>query len=167
MVSDGGPVEDGHILEIALDAGYLSVSNFSSLLRVLQAALRVAAQGVDPASDPFSVPPYPVLRMFATREDDGLVLRLAFFDPLDSSTLHDLCERTFAFFLDRLSEFIKRLPQRGLWGGSVAGAQVRIGDSEVTKRLDQVRVELRRLGRTRVRFAGRTVTFDGDRVELG
>ena len=167
MVSDGGPVDDGHILEIVLDAGYLSVSNFSSLLRVIQAALRVVAQDVDPASDPFARPPYPVLRLLTVREDDGLVLQLAFFDPLDSARLDDLCERTFALFLDRLSEFIKSLPQRGLWGESVAGAQVRVGDSEVTKRLEQIRIELRRLGRARVRFAGRTVTFDGDRVELG
>ena len=167
MVDDSGPVDDGHILEIVLEAGYLSVSNFSSLLRILQATLRVVARDVDPASDPFAQPPYPVLRMLADAEDDGLVLKLAFFDPLDSTTLDDLCERTFAFFLDRLSEFIKRLPQRGLWGESVAGAQVSVGDSEVTKRLDQIRIELRRLGRARVRFAGRTVTFDGDRVELG
>ena len=167
MVGDGGPVEDGHILEIVLDSGYLSVSNFSSLLRVLQAALRVVARDVDPASDPFAQPPYPVLRLLPVTGDDGLILKLAFFDPLDSNTLDDLCKRTFTLFLERLSEFIKRLPQRGLWGESVAGAQVRLGDSEVTKRLDQMRIELRRLGRTHVRFAGRTVTFDGDRVEMG
>ncbi len=168
METDGRPVEDGqHLLEVVLDTGYLSVSNVSSLLRTLQAALRAAARASDPSHDLFAEPPYPALRVWAMPEEDRLVLRLAFFDPLEADPLESLCKMAFTLFLDRLIELIKRLPQRGLWGESVAGAQTTTDDSEVTRRLDRLRIEIRRLGRVRVGFAGRWVVFESDRVELG
>ena len=166
MVTEGGPVGDGQPLEIVLDAGYLPVSNLSSLLRVLQAALRDVARGDDRSSDPFAEVPHPVLRISTAPRDEGLILRFAFFDELDSNPMTELSERAFGLLLDQLAEFIKRLPQRGLWGESVAGARAPTDDSGVTKRLDQLRVELKRFGKARVRFAGRAITFEGDRMEL-
>ena len=165
MATEGRHTEAGRPLEIALDSGYLPVSNVSSLLRILQAALREVARGGD--ADPFAEPPYPVLRVSTVTADEELVLRFAFFDPLASSLMTDLSERTFGLFLDLLGEFIKRLPQqRGLWGESVAGARAAASDSDLTRRLEQLRIELRRFGKARVSFAGRTIRFEGDRMEL-
>ncbi|MDA1348151.1 MAG: hypothetical protein O3A47_04685 [Chloroflexi bacterium] len=158
--------EGGPPLEIVLDTGYLPVSNVSSLLRIFQAALREVARGVDSASDPFAEPPYPALRMKTASADGALVLSFGFFDPVDSSPMTDLSERTCRIFMDRLGEVIKRLPQRGLWGDSVAGPQDATDDSPIGKRLDQLRAELRRFGKARVSFASRTISFEGDRMEL-
>lgn len=156
----------GQPLEITLDPGYLPVSNVSSLLRILQAALREVARGVDSAYDPFAEPPYPALRIKTANANGDLVLSFGFFDPVDSSPMTGLSERTCGILMDRLGEVIRRLPQRGLWGESVAGPQAGIDDSEVGKRLDQLRVELRRFGKARLSFSGKTISFEGDRMEL-
>jgi len=165
-VTDRISAEGGQPLEITLDPGYLPVSNVSSLLRILQAALREVARGVDSTYDPFAEPPYPALRMKTVSAHGALVLSFGFFDPVDSSPMTELSERTGGIFMDRLGEFIKRLPQRGLWGQSVAGPQAAIDDSEVGKRLDQLRTELRRFGKARLSFSGRAISFEGDRMEL-
>ena len=69
-------------------------------------------------------------------------------------------------FFDEFGEYIKKLPQRGLWGESVAGPQGISDESEVVKRLDQLRVELRRLGKAQLRYQNRRIFFEGDRMEL-
>jgi hypothetical protein len=78
-----------------------------------------------------------------------------------------LSERTFGRFLDELGQFIKLLPQKGLWGESVGGAQRRRYDSDVDRRLDQVRLELRRFPKARLTFDRSTISFEGDRMEIG
>ena len=43
---------------------------------------------------------------------------------------------------------------------------LKIDESEVVKRLDQLRVELRRLGKAQLRYQNRRIFFEGDRMEL-
>ena len=75
-------------------------------------------------------------------------------------------ERTFSLLLEQFGQFIKGLPQRGLWGESVAGARRQRVGSEVTRRLDQLRMEMRRFPKSRLRFSRKTILFEGDRMEI-
>ena len=61
---------DGPMLEVALDRSRLPVSNLSSLLRVLQAALREIARSSDEGRRAFAESPYPVLVTAAATEED-------------------------------------------------------------------------------------------------
>ena len=166
MATDSGRQSDDHPLEIALDSGYLPVSNVSSLLRTLQAALREVARSSDRPVDAFQEQPHPVLRTSTEVTGEEMVLRFIFFDPRHSLPMSEVSERTFGLFLDAFSEFIKRMPQRGLWGEAVGGARQQTYDSDVTKRMDQLRVELRRFPKARLTFNNRTITFEGDRMEI-
>ena len=153
-------------LELVLNAGGLPVSNVSSLLRVTQAALREVARDTEDTREAFLVSSHPVL-YFSTRvEGEQLVLALAFMDALDSNAVSPLSEGIFDRFLQQLSQFIKGLPQRGLWGESVDGGKRRSYESGVARRLDQLRMELRRFPQARLRFGRHVILFQGDRMEI-
>ena len=72
----------------------------------------------------------------------------------------------FGAFLREFNELFKKLPQRGLWGQSVGGSAKGHPQSDVSRRLDQVRSELRRFPRAGIRFAGRTILIEGERLEI-
>jgi len=154
-------------LELALDATDLPVSNISSILRVLQATLREVARNTEETRESFASQPQPVLRLSIGEADGEMVMGFHFADSSDSAAMAQLSERAFAEFVDRLGQFIKRLPQRGLWGESLAGSRPRSYDSELDRRFDELRMELRRLPRAKLTFAGQTISIEGDRVEIG
>ena len=166
MIRASDTQTDPHLLSIAMDCRDLPVSYLSSPLRVVQAALRETARGSEENRQAFSQQPQPVLFLTAHVSDEDLVLRFAFSDPLDSSPLAELTERVSSVFLERFTEFLKGLPQRGLWGASVAGSQRRRYESLLARRMDQLRLELRRFPRARLRFDRHTILFDGDRLEI-
>ena len=64
----------------------------------------------------------------------------------------------------RLCEFLKTLPQPGLWGRSPRGS-VPI-DSDVARRMNQLRAEMRRHSRVGLSLGERSVLIEGDRVEI-
>ena len=152
--------------EIELPSGYLSVSNFSSLLRIFQVAMREISRKVDGLYTIISDHQNPVLRVEADETEHLLTLKFCFFDGESSKYLRALSHQAFQLFFDEFSEYIKKLPQRGLWGESVAGPQGIGDESEVAKRLDQLRIELRRLGKAKLRYENRSISFEGDRMEL-
>ena len=68
--------KDFQPFEIELQPGYLSVSNFSSLLRVFQVTMREVSRNVDGLSTIISVHQNPVLRVEADQTGRLLTLKL-------------------------------------------------------------------------------------------
>ena len=167
MSTATGPRPTEHLLEISLDRGYLPVSYLSTMLRVVQAALREVARSSDGTGRSFSQQPQPVLLVDATANGQDLALRFTFADPFDSTPLVQLSAATFEAFMERFSRFLKGLPQPGLWGESAGGSQRRPYESEVARRLDQARLELRRFRRVRLSYDAQTILIEGNRMELG
>ena len=78
----------------------------------------------------------------------------------------ELSGAVFGQLMGSLGEFIKALPQKGLWGQSVAGSRPQGDDSEAARRLDELRIELRRFPRARLRYQRRSILFEGERMEI-
>jgi hypothetical protein len=154
-------------LELALDATDLPVSSLSSILRVLQATLREVARNTEETRGSFTSQPQPILQLSISAAGEDMVMGFHFADPSDSAAMGQLSERAFTEFMDRLGQFIKKLPQRGLWGESFAGSHTRSYDSELDRRLDELRTELRRLPRAKLTFDSLTISVEGDRVAIG
>ena len=157
---------DSQGLEIALDSHDLPVSGLSSMLRVVQAALREVANAGESTRERFSHKPQPTLHLSARTEEGSLILRLTFVDPLDPEPAEDFSATTSRAFLAALGDLIKRAPQRDLWGEAVGGPNGRELRTDLDQRLDQVRQQLRRLPRARLSFGRETISFESGRVEL-
>ena len=154
-------------MELTLGSSELPVSNLSSMLRVVQAALREVARSNDDTRQPFSESTQPILKVSSQITEGHMALRFTFADPTDSSPLAHLSSVTFSDFLDQLSQHIQKLPQqRDLWGASVGGPR-RDHDSEVARRLAQVCNQLRRFPQATLRFDDRVIRFERDRTEVG
>jgi hypothetical protein len=149
-----------------LEPGDLSVSYLSSLLRVLQAALRDVASSEDDIRQQFDWRPQPMLVLSSQTAAGCLMFLFTFADAMDSKPLQDISSRTFNVFLDRFGEFIRGLPQPGLWGGAARGSPKRPFDSQVARRMDQVYRELRRSPKATLRFQSRAIEIEGDRLEI-
>ena len=166
MSTDDGVTGGASLLEISLDRHNLPVSSLSSLLRVLQAALRELARSSDSTRSLFSEPPHPVLRLSAGVSDEDLVLSFLFDLPGETAPSSELSRTAFGQLMGSFADFIKGLPQKGLWGQSVAGPRPQRYNSEVGRRLDELRIELRRFPRARLRYDRRSILFEGDRMEI-
>ena len=156
-----------HVLTIEIAEGTVSVSYMSSLLRVVQAALREVALDTEGAREHFESRPQPLLAMPALAGGDSIAMSFVFVDPQDGSPMEELSAATFGSFLDRLQAYVTSLPQPSLFGGAVAPAASREADTEVDRRMDQVYAELRRASRVTLRHGGRSLGFEGDRLEIG
>ena len=166
VTSEGATQPNPPGLEITLSGGYLPVSSLSSLLRSVQAAVREAARTNTEANQVLSQPPQPVLVVSMTSRGDDLILSFTFASTPDARPMPRLSELAFGAFLREFNELFKKLPQRGLWGQSVGGSAKGHPQSDVSRRLDQVRSELRRFPRAGIRFAGRTILIEGERLEI-
>lgn len=164
MSADGHETEAR--LEISLGRRGWSVSALSSLLRVLQAALREFARSTDRTRELFIEPSRPLLRASAGVSDDDLVLSFSFEVPGESEASDELSRIAFDRLMSGLSDFIKVLPQKGLWGETVASPGAPRQDSATSRRLDELRMELRRFPRVRLRHGARSILFEGDRMEI-
>jgi hypothetical protein len=157
---------DRFSLRVELHRSYVPVSYLSSLLRVLQAALREMALDDGGARVLFDRSPQPVLALPRILVEETLKLHLVFIDPITGTPMEELSVRTFDAFLDRLGEYVANLPQPGLWGGASRRSPARPFESEVSRRMDQVYGELRRAPRTALRFRSRHIDIEGDRMEI-
>ena len=191
MTTESRPQTDAHVLEITVHGRRLPVSYLSSLLRVVQAAVREVARHAEGSRDAFAELPQPVLHMVVqsyghepagqlakpsnrvgaaanTRDADegGLTLHFSFADPVDSTTLSELSSAAFEAFAEQMVQMLKGLPQRGLWGQPTGGAQAGSYDSEIYRRLDQVRLEMRRFSKATLSSGGHVISFEGDRMDI-
>ena len=154
------------VLTIEIAQASVSVSYMSSLLRVVQAALREVALDTAGAREHFDSRPQPLLAMPAPAGGDSIALSFVFVDPQDGSPMDELSAPTFGSFLDRLQAHVANLPQPSLFGGA-SRRPTREGDTEVDRRMDQVYAELRRASRVTLRHGGRSLSIEGDRLEVG
>ena len=153
-------------LEISLRSKHLPVSYVSSLLRVLQAALREVGKDNDGTRDVFSIQPWPSLVMSSKITNDEWVLQLVFKEPRNARPMYEVSSQTFEAFLEHFRQFLKNLPQPGLWGKSMAIARDEPYESEVIRRMDGLRQELRRFTRATVSFRGQVITIEGDQLQI-
>ncbi len=161
-----GPDTAEYVLSIEIAEGSVSVSYMSSLLRVVQAALREVALNTEGAREHFESRPQPLLAMPALAGGDSIMVSFVFVDPQDGSPMETLSAATFGSFLDRLQAYVTSLPQPSLWGGA-SRRPPRDADSEVDRRMDQVYAGLRRAAKVTLRLRGRSLEFEGDRLEIG
>ena len=166
MSSESQSAPDQELLEMKLNPSHLHVSYLSSLLRVVQAALREVAQSEDGTRHHFDQRPQPILVLSSLETDDDLTLHFTFADPRDSTPLGELSSQTFNALLDRFREFVRRLPQPSLWGGAAPGSSQRPFESELARRMDQLHRELRRSTKATIRFRDRAIEVEGDRMEI-
>ncbi len=157
---------DQPVLEIKLDRSRLPVSCLSSTLRALQAALRESARASEGTRQPFAQQPQPVLLVSTCVLDGELVMCFSFVDPFNSEPLSQLSAQVFREFLQRFTAYLKGLPQPGLWDSSRRGSRRRRYDSELTRRLDRVRAELRRLPGATLALGDQSVYIEGNRMEI-
>jgi hypothetical protein len=157
---------DKFSLGVEVQRGYVPVSYLSSLLRVLQAALREVALNHSRAREDFDRSPQPVLALPRIAVEETLTLHLVFIDPIAATPMEELCVHTFDAFLDRLGEYVTSLPQPGLWGGASRRSPGRPFESEVSRRMDQVYDELRRAPKAVLKFRDRYIEIEGDRMEI-
>ena len=167
MTAESEPEPEADLLELELESSHLPVSYVSSALRAIQAALREVARTNEAARPQFEQQPQPVLLLSRVTANGGVTLGFEFSNQLDSTRMQDLSSITFEAFLDEFTQFVRGLPQRGLWGDTLGGSPRKRYDSEMTRRLDQLRIELRRFVKSRLSFRGRTILFEGDRMVLG
>ena len=145
----------------------MTVSYLSSLLRVVQAAIREVARGSQNTRQMLDDSPQPQLVLSKVAADAGLTLFFTFAHPIDSTPLDELSAQTFEAFLRGFGEFVRGLPQPSLWGGAAPRPSQGAPESELERRLDQVYRELRRSRRATMGFGGRTVEIEGERMEIG
>ena len=155
-----------HVLEIRLRNENVPVSYLSSLLRVVQAALREVARNVDGPSRRFEQSPQPVLVLSRLDAGGELALRFTFVDPLDDTALEDLSYETFDALLSRFAEFVRGLPQPGLWGGAAPRRPPSPLESDLAKRMDQLHREMRRSPKAVLTHSGRSIAVEGDLMEF-
>jgi hypothetical protein len=166
MTSESSYPPDSEQLTIRLEPGSIPVSYLSSLLRVLQATLREVARTDEGTRREFGQRPQPILDLSSLTADSGLSIQVAFAKPGDTPPLRQLSTGIFEAFLDRFTDFVKGLPQPGLWGGAARRPPQRHFETELTRRMDGLYRELRRSPKATMRFQRRTVEIEGDRMEI-
>ncbi len=114
MSTEGASQPDSHPLVIELDSGGLSVSYVSSMLRVVQAAVREVAREVDEFSSLFEQSRSPLLVLSARVADGRLSLSVSFAGPGDSAPMPDLSARAFELFMERFARLLEDTTQLGL-----------------------------------------------------
>lgn len=160
------PLDQSQTLQIRMNSEDIPVSYMSSMLRVLQAALREVAKGVDSAGSLFDNHPQPVLLLSAHNERRQLTLEVSFADPVDFTSLTKISGQTFDSFMVQFANFLGDLAQLGLWGQIVQRAGPINIDTETKRRLQELRTELRRFGRVTLSHGNRNISFNGTQIEI-
>ena len=162
----GESTESGYSLEVLLHTAVLPVSYLSTLLRVIQAALREVARNGEGTRHAFSQQAQPILLMSMNSCAETLSLRFHFADPTTDVPLDQISEQSFYALMERFLVYVKGLPQRDLWGEATTGGVSTAFSTEAERRIDQVRRELRRISKATIRFREHTVVIEGDRLEV-
>ncbi len=153
-------------LLIELDSRGLPVSRLSRLLRVIQTALREVAKADEEIRPLFEQSRSPLLLLSAEVSEGKLSLSVSFAEPGGSAPMPDLSARAFEHFIARFAKLLEDTTQLGLSGQLVRGAGPRQFDSDVDRRLSELRTELWHFGSARVSYGGRTIAFEGDRMRI-
>ena len=152
-------------LHVALDSSRVPVSYVSSLLRLLHAALREVGHANEETRGRFELTRPPILLMSADEDGGEMTLTFHFASPADSAPMEDLSALVFDAFLDRVSQYVRGLPQPSLFGGAAAGVPRRESEDAMTRRMDQVHRELRRSPRVTLSTGGKSLRIEGQSME--
>ena len=158
MASDGSDYR----LQLTVRSDTLRVSDVSSTLRVIQAAVREVARSVDAISSQFEGSSQPrLLADTSASPDSGLTLSFYFADSNDAP-LRELSGQVLGAFMDEFTKVLASRSQLGLWGRMPLGSGSSGLESEIARRLDDLKVQLRRYGNASLKLGDRSITFDGD-----
>ena len=158
-------------LVLRLSSSTQSVSAFHSLLRTTQAAVREAAQSSPEGAAAFASSPTPQL-VFKVAEASAneLVIEFRFAEPSADHPPHSVSGAAFSAFMDGLSDYIKSSPIRTLWGDvpSRSDAARRPGHEAgpLDDRMEQVVIELERLGDVELVFGEREIRLTSGGVQI-
>ena len=166
MASDSVATSEYRLLLI-VESRALPVSYVSRTLRVIQAAVREVAKGVEDGGEMFERQPQPSLLLDVSLPNESEIeFSLYFADPADDTPMPDLSTRAFKPFMEEFGELLKQMPQRGLWGRMARQTGSYRLQTEADRRLDELRVELRHFRRASLTHRSRSITFDGDQMEI-
>ena len=166
MASDSVAVSEYRLLLI-VEARALPVSYVSRTLRVIQAAVREVARRVEDDGAMFERQPQPALLLdVSVSSDSEIEFSLYFADPADDTPMPELSTRAFGPFMEEFGNLLKQMPQRGLWGRMARQSGASRFQSEAARRLDELRVELRHFRKAVLIHRSKSITFDGDQMEL-
>ena len=160
------PLEQSQKLQVQLNSADIPVSYMSSMLRVLQAALREVARGVDSAGSLFDSHPQPVLLLSVHTEGRQLNLEVSFGDPVKFAVLTEISVQTFESFMVQFANFLGDLAQLGLWGQVAQRAGPINIEAETKRRLHELRMELRRFASVTLSYGSRNISFNGNQIEI-
>ncbi len=137
----------------------------SSLLRVMQAALRESARGTPEGTGPFAGKPEPILMVTADAGGDGkeLLLTFAFADAATRRPIDALSKAGFASFFDAVEFLLKSQPRRTFWGGPTRLSST--GD-ETADRVALAWQELSRLSNVSLELGDRRIEASESSIEI-
>ena len=166
MASDSVATSEYRLLLI-VESRALPVSYVSRTLRVIQAAVREVAKGVEDGGELFERQPHPSLLLDVSVPNESKIeFSLYFANPDDDAPMPDLSTRAFEPFMEEFGELLKQMPQRGLWGRMARQTGSHRLQTEAARRLDELRVELRHFRKAVLTHRSRSITFDGDQMEI-
>ncbi len=166
MASDRVATSEYRLL-LVVESRALPVSYVSRTLRVIQAAVREVAKGVEEGGAMFEGQPQPSLLLDITIPNETEIeFSLYFADPADDTPMPELSTRAFEPFMEEFGELLKQMPQRGLWGRMARQTGSHRLLTEASRRLDELRVELRHFRKAVLIHRSRSITFDGDQMEI-
>ena len=144
----------------------LRVSHLSSTLRAILAAVREVARSVNESSPHFEGQSQPILLVdTSAAADSGFKLSFYFADT-DDAPMRELSEQVMGAFMDEFGRVLASRSQLGLWGRTARGSGPAGLESDIARRLDDLKVLLRRFGSASLSLGDRSITFDGDKLEM-
>jgi hypothetical protein len=154
-----------NMLLVELHTRQFPTTHLSGLLIALQATLREVATTFPEFRRDFAIQPNPVLMMSPNIQNNQFLLSFAFFAGPDGDLMDEMSDKIFSEFMERLTRLIKDSSQQDLWGSTTVTTPQTF-ESEVDRRLDQARNELRRFHISRIRYGDRAVLIKGMLAEL-
>ena len=154
-----------NMLLVELHTRKFPTTHMSGLLIALQATLREVATTFPEFRRDFAIQPNPVLVMSPNIQNNQFLLNFSFFSGPDGEPMEEMSDKIFSQFMERLSKLIKDSSQQDLWG-STAVSTPQTFESEVDRRIDQARNELRRFPISRIKYGSRSVLIKGMLAEL-
>ena len=154
-----------NMLLVELHTRKFPTTHMSGLLIALQATLREVATTFPEFRRDFALQPNPVLVMSPNIQNNQFLLNFSFFSGPDGDPMEEMSDKIFSEFMERLSKLIKDSSQQDLWG-STAVSTPQTFESEVDRRIDQARNELRRFPISRIKYGSRSVLIKGMLAEL-
>ena len=144
----------------------LRVSHVSSTLRVILTTVREVARSVEESSALFEGQSQPLLLVDTSASPDSALTLSFYFADSDDAPMRELSEQVLSAFMDEFARVLTSRSQLGLWGRTARGSGSGELESDIARRLDELKVLLRRFGSASLSLGDRSITFDGDTLAI-